>query len=413
MRKRSRSSSSGRHSQWSLGITFFVAGIIAFLVVTLAQFAWDGGMTWLGTHQVMWLGTHQPDVFILWFVMGWVLLFLVIGGYRNARNLDWMGIGPYPKPGTRKTAWDWLTLLGVPTVVTIVGMAIANNQHENDVKQAAIQATQVALQHQSDEKQAAQQAALAEDDQKQVLLNTLLDDYSALLLDKDHPLLSAPASDPVHIVAWARLRAALPKLDVKRKAVILNFLAASGAISDGAGQCSISSFPALLGTPVPRPTPYPTATQQQWWKDCQFPLFSSGDVLTHLYTPPLSLAAVDFMGIQAPYIDLANTNLSRVHFEGADLSHANLRYAILCATNFQNANLQGADLTGAVLNGAHFTDPTGTATPQSTPADLRAATLSGTVDDTGAITGTAIITGTDTSEIKNINIPGLQELGCT
>jgi hypothetical protein len=155
-----------------------------------------------------------------------------------------------------------------------------------------------------------------------------------LLSDKEMPLRKSREGDEVRILARVRTLTALGRLDIFRKAQVVQFLYESGLI--------------------------------------------------HRDMPLVRLVAADLSGAELTRAnlegaDLDGANLGGADLDGANLSEANLRGANLRGANLRGANLRGADLEGAdldeanlswaILDGVHVTDE------QLANAHVQAATM--------------------------------------
>ncbi len=122
-----------------------------------------------------------------------------------------------------KTMWDWLQLLGVLAIPLVVAGAtllfgiqqanLANQQHENDQKQAL-------------------------DQQQAAILQTYIDNIQDLLLHDN--LLKSKPGDVIAILARARTLSAMRQLDGKRNSFLVQFLQDAGLI--GAASRNIVNF---------------------------------------------------------------------------------------------------------------------------------------------------------------------------
>src|SRR5918996_977305 len=162
-----------------------------------------------------------------------------------------------------KKLWNWLELLIVP--VFIAGATIVFSLYQQRI----------------------------EDDRvRQSVLESYLQDMTALLLDKE--LAKSKQDQPVRAIARSSTLAAVRQLDADRKGILLQFLFESNLIEI--------------------------------------------DPIIHLSGANLSGA------------DLTGANLTGAHLSGAYLTRAILTGAVLRGANPSGADLSGADLSGADLS---------------------------------------------------------------
>jgi len=179
-----------------------------------------------------------------------------------------------------RTLWDWLGVLLVPLILG-VGTIIVTAQ------QSAISQSQ----HKSD-------LSIANNQLQESLLKTFRDDINRLVFDQH--LLAARPDDPVQIMAQSYTNDALRKLDISRRAMLVQFLSDLHLITYDTKDSSLIS---LRGA--------------------------------HLYGT-----------------ELQGANLSKTELQEANLDDADLYGDILKGAKLDDADLQGADLEGADLQGA-------------------------------------------------------------
>jgi uncharacterized protein YjbI with pentapeptide repeats len=224
------------------------------------------------------------------------------------------------EPG--KTLWDWLSLLGVPLTLAILGFWLQQLQ-----------------QHRA-EKLAEEQRELASNETKEEVLQAYFDRLSVLLIDKNllaiaakintgQPGISSTATDEEKEllnsaigVIRARTLSILRRFekDVERKTSVIRFLVAA-------------------------------------------------DIVSRL---KLSLRDADLNCVNLSGADLNRTFFDHVDFSGANLSGADLSGAFLDYADLRGANLSGADLSGAFLNYTDFSSA------DLSEADFAGANLSNT-----------------------------------
>jgi hypothetical protein len=149
-------------------------------------------------------------------------------------------------------------------------------------------------------------------------LQAYLDKMTDLLVN--HCLHKAPAdkdellADPVRVVAWARTKTGLRRLDGDGKGQVLRFLHEAGLIRKGCRRIHSLAKADLVKAGLRES----------------------------------SLKGVDLRGVRLRKADLSGADLS-----GADLSEPDLKDADLANANLSDANLSGAYLNDACLTGAY------------------------------------------------------------
>lgn len=237
------------------------------------------------------------------------------------------------EPG--KTLWDWLSLLGVPITLAILGcwfQQIQQKRAEEVVKT---------------------QRELAADETKEEILQIYCDRLSELLVDKN--LLAI--ADKVNSEEPEKLQATQAELELLGSAV------------DVIRARTLSIFRRF--------------EQDKERKTSVIRFLIEADFISKL---KINLSGANLSGANLSYANLSYTNLSSAKLSYANLSDANLSYANLIGANLIDAHLSVAhligthlsyaDLSGANLNGAHlsYADLSGA---KLSYADLSAANLSG------------------------------------
>src|SRR6266567_674205 len=248
-----------------------------------------------------WQNTSKPRL-VLIITLLVILLVLLIGGYFF--NWTWTGFGPYTPPTSDfqrgVTLYDWLQLFFIPAAIAFGVWWLNRLQQQRD--------QQLADQHAKTEREAAERQAQTErdvalDNQREAALQDYIDSMSELLLEKHLREIISQISQYENVRQIARVRTltVLPRLDGRRKAIVLKFLYESGLID----------------------------------KDKTIIYLSGAD---------LSDA------------DLAGTDLTTADLTGAFLTRANLFFAILQGARLVGANLSGANLVDALLSGADLSE---------------------------------------------------------
>ena len=226
---------------------------------------------------------------LLWAGVIAALMFLivVICGY----NYGWKWTG-LPK----RTLWDWLNLLIVPSVLALGGYLFTRSENRR-TQEAANQ--QRDLDRKIAEEQRRLDREIAQDRRQDDTLQAYLDGMCQLLTDKDRPLHRAQPGDSLNTVARARTLTVLPRLDGGRKARVVQFLYESGLIANR--------------------------------------------------RPVLALRGADLSDAVLREAVLPDADLRGAYLPDADLKRADLSDAALADTSLLGANLTGANLNGAKL----------------------------------------------------------------
>jgi uncharacterized protein YjbI with pentapeptide repeats len=194
-----------------------------------------------------------------------------------------------------KTVWDWLQLLIVPIMLSLITIAFTWQQ---DIRQQRIEGSRGERARQLEE----QRAHLI-----QVRLQRGL--LGALLLDRD--LHGADEDSDVRRLARARTLVVLDVLGPDRQNKVFRFLSETELIQAGTGD---------------RP-------------------------------PIISLKYANLRGFELQGKQLLeNTDLTQAKLYGADLSEAHLEVTDLSEAHLEEANLGGASLAGVSLSGAYLRD---------------------------------------------------------
>jgi uncharacterized protein YjbI with pentapeptide repeats len=194
-----------------------------------------------------------------------------------------------------KTVWDWLQLLIVPIMLSLITVAFTWQQ---------------GVRQQRFENSRAEQARKIEEQRAQhATLQSYLDQMGTLLLDRG--LDGADEDSDVRRLARARTLVVLDALGSGRQNKVFRFLSETELIQAGTGD---------------RPP-----------------------IISLKYA---SLRGFELQGKQL----LENTDLTQAKLSGADLSEAHLEATDLSGAHLEDANLGGARLAGASLSGAYLRD---------------------------------------------------------
>lgn len=265
-----------------------------------------------------------------------------------------------------KTLWDWLSLLGVPVSLAILGFWLQQNQQKRAEKVAQEQKkrdeefarkqkdrdekiAQELREH--NEKFAQDQREIAAEETKEEILQSYFDRLSVLLIDNNLFAIAAkvyPTVMPVILpVDHPKIEATLEERELFYSAVELIRARTLSTLrrfeNDPERKTSVIRF------------------------------LIEADIIRLL---EINLKDADLSGAYLNYADLSNAYLNYANLSGADLNYANLSNAYLMFANLSGsklykANLKGADLRVANLSGAELyeADLSGT--------DLESADLSG------------------------------------
>lgn len=195
-----------------------------------------------------------------------------------------------------KTFWDWLSLLGVPISLLLLGSFLQN------------------LDKKRLEKQQKQDSEIAKDLQRQKALKDYFNEVEVLLLDQDWNFKNS-RFDKIKILLRAKTLHVLGELDGKRKGSLVKFLVESKVIEQ---------YPCLL---------------------------RSAD-LSNAKLFGINLSNADLSEANLYKADLFVAVLTEVDFTGTNLTRADLRGALLCNSIFDAAILVRTDFKDAILSSA-------------------------------------------------------------
>jgi uncharacterized protein YjbI with pentapeptide repeats len=207
-----------------------------------------------------------------------------------------------------KAVWDWMGLLIVPIVLSLVTVVFTWQQESRQQRienQRAQQAQKIENQRAEAERELAEQQAQDE------ALQAYLDQMSQLMLERK--LLEAEEGDPVYTLAQARTSTVILRLDAEHNESVTRFLIFSGL--------------GVRGKASPR-------------------------LLSRITWSHAALSDATLFNADLNYADLREADLSRASLAQADLSRAYLLKADLSGANLSGANLRGTKLGEADLSGA-------------------------------------------------------------
>ena len=240
-----------------------------------------------------------------------------------------------------KTLWDWLSLLGVPFSLAILGYVLQQFQQARAEQQAKAE-KELADQRVKIEKE------IAESHQREEALQNYLDRLSELLIDKNLIAIATKLQDiqdrtdgPQDLIRAAQVVFAEFQTATPEEVELVN--AAKDVI-----QARTLSILRRLGQDGER----------------------KGDVIQFLLEAEvirklkLVLSRADLSRARLSSVNISNVNLNRANLSGAYLSGANISGtnlsgtklidAEIIAANLSGANLSGADLSHAKLHGAYL-----------------------------------------------------------
>jgi uncharacterized protein YjbI with pentapeptide repeats len=275
-----------------------------------------------------------------------------------------------------KTIWDWLSVLGVPLSLTVIGTVLGyrlqNLSTKQAVEQAKIEKEREAKQAEIEKERASIEKEIADSNQKEEVLQAYFDRLSALLIDKNLIAIAAKNEVPDHRlkedqellnasrdIIRARTLSILRRLegDGKRKGSVIQFLAEAKVISKLKLDLSGAN---LSGARFHR-------ADLQFAKLCRAQLvgadlFDADLRFADLHRANLidsNLCRANLIGTDLSFADLSDADLSFVYLNfadpnNADLIRADFSFADLSRAQLVAADLIGAQLCGAVLSGTNL-----------------------------------------------------------
>jgi uncharacterized protein YjbI with pentapeptide repeats len=247
-----------------------------------------------------------------------------------------------------KTFWDWLQLLIVPVVLSLITVVFAwqqDNRQNQIEKKRTQQAQKIENKRANAERELAVQRA--QDETLQAYLNQM----GSLLLERN--LRESAKDSEARTLARARTLTVLSRLDSARKERLLQFLYEAGLLHKGKPYKENTVID-LTGADLSGIDLHEDNLSGGGAFSISSTGFFSG-VLRKTKAANLSGAILSDANLERAL--LSDTDLSEADLSEADLSEADLTRALLSDTNLQAANLSkaylgGADLSFAVLKGA-------------------------------------------------------------
>lgn len=327
------------------------------------------------------------------FVGAVVFVGLVVAGYW----FQWSWTGFTERNSSTKTFWDWLQLLGILAVPTVIGMG------------AWAFTTKHVQAHEVENTDNQREAALQEYRNKM---------FELLLV---HDLRHSSENDEVRQVARVRTVTVLRKLDPVRKTSVLQFLQETdlvnkdqyivelvgvdlgGARLSGANLSGFTLSGAdlsganLNGATLSGANLLGTRLSRAYLNDADL----RGADLSKADLNEANLGWAILSGTARSRIFLGPANLSEAILCGASLRRANLRGANLSGTDLSGADLSGANLSGANLSGTNLSD-TDLSTVNLSNANLNTAKFSGADLCEADLRGAKGITDEQLGEAKSL-----------
>jgi uncharacterized protein YjbI with pentapeptide repeats len=282
-----------------------------------------------------------------------VVVAAVVVLIRVGQHYPWTGLGESVQPKSddqeihpRKTLWDWLQLFIVPLALAAIGLWFA--------------AQQDAHQQQIEDKRAKSDRHIEEQRAQDAALQAYLDQMSQLMLEGN--LRGSNEGSEVRILARARTRTVLGRLDGRRKGSVVQFL----------------SEASLINKENPVVSLYAVRLRGADLSDVE--LHDANLSGAHLYDANLSgtnLSDANLIGVHLNGANLSFASLSSAKVSGAHLNKADLSYADLSNANLRGTQLMEANLSDAILHDADMEDGVALNDANLSNARLFGADLSG------------------------------------
>jgi uncharacterized protein YjbI with pentapeptide repeats len=295
-----------------------------------------------------------------------------------------------------KTLWDWLQLLIVPVVLSLITVVFAWQQ---DIRQDQIES-----------KRANAERELARERAQDEALQAYLSQMGSLLLEKD--LRESPKDSEARTLARARTLTVLSRLNSDRKARLLQFLYEAGLLHKenrvidltGADLSGIDlHFSNLSGG-----SPFLIAASAGFRTDKPSNAANlRGAILRDANLEDAVLSDTDLIEADLSEADLSHADLGGADLFTANLQEANLSNAHLAGADLSFARLKGADLSKADLTKEIWESRGGTTVPHArNDADMSYADLKN-ADLSDANLSGAKLTDTDLSDAHMSGVEGI------
>jgi uncharacterized protein YjbI with pentapeptide repeats len=227
-----------------------------------------------------------------------------------------------------KTVWDWMGLLIVPIVLSLITVVFAWQQ---DVRQQEIEDRRAQEAQKIEGQRAEAERELAEQRAQDEALQAYLDQMSSLLLERD--LRESEEDSEVRTLARARTLTVLERMDPSRKRAVIQFLYEADLVLRNEGSQPITKpIISLEGADLEGAD---LRAAVMWFAD---------------------LSGADLSGAILHDAELPGATLKETDLSKADLSDAFLYMANLPRANLSEADLEGADLRAADLRKADLSD---------------------------------------------------------
>jgi uncharacterized protein YjbI with pentapeptide repeats len=249
-----------------------------------------------------------------------------------------------------KTIWDWLSLLGVPLSLAILGYFLQQQQQKRAEKLSKEQQERAEKlskeQQERAEKLSEDQRKIADNETKEEVLQTYFDRLSVLLIDRNLIALSNKSNsstitpedqellDSSLDVIRARTLSILRRFknDAERKTSVIKFLVETEIV----GKSKLN----LQGAELQEVNLQGTKLQ--------------GAKLQEAKLQGAKLQLARLQGARLQWAELQKAELQEAELQEAELQEAELQEANLQFANLQKAKLQKAKLKGADLRGAEL-----------------------------------------------------------
>ena len=221
-----------------------------------------------------------------------------------------------------KTVWDWLQLLIVPIILSLITVAFTWQQ---GARQQRIEDERAQQAQKIEDQRAEAEREIQEQRAQHATLQAYLDQMGTLLLDRD--LHNAGEDSDVRRLARARTLVVFDALASGRQNRALRFLRETELI-----QTTTPDRPPIISL--------------------KYASLSNLELKGKKLLGATDLTQANLNGSDLSEAHLEGTDLSGAHLSGADLEEAYLTDAVLGGAYLNNTDLSGADLGGADLSDA-------------------------------------------------------------